>query len=124
MQKKEMPILQRRISALQNMRMESRWCMDFEEERGAKMNKFDNWKEVTKGLFRYVISANVAYEIRILNWDHATDILSANCDLCIVGEWVTNENRSITTRECLLGNAPLLACIGKAVEDDAENNSY
>lgn len=37
-----------------------------------------DWKEVTKGIYRYVISANAAYEIHIKYWDMDTDILSAN----------------------------------------------
>lgn len=46
-----------------------------------------DWKEVTKGIYRYVISANVAYEIHIKYWDMDTDILSANASLYIVGDW-------------------------------------
>ena len=30
---------------------------------GNNMIKLENWKEVTKGIYRYVIGANVAYEI-------------------------------------------------------------
>ena len=85
------------------------------------MNKFENWKEVTKGLYRYVIAANVAYEIHVLYWDHATDILSASASLFIVGDWKGGRG-NYTERECLLDRAPLAACIAKAVEDDKENN--
>ena len=40
------------------------------------MDKFKNWKEVTKGLYRYIISSNCCYEIHILHWDFETDILT------------------------------------------------
>ena len=46
-----------------------------------------NWKEVARGIYRYVISAGVAYEIHILYWIHNTDLLDANAKLFIVGEW-------------------------------------
>ena len=54
------------------------------------MNKIENWKVVTKGLYRYVVAANVCYEIHILHHDHGTDILTAKSSLFIVGDW-TNE---------------------------------
>ena len=41
------------------------------------MNKLENWKEITKGMFRYVCAANVCYEMHILHWDFDTDILTA-----------------------------------------------
>ena len=41
---------------------------------GNNMIKLENWKEVTKGIYRYVIGANVAYEIHIMTWNHKTKI--------------------------------------------------
>lgn len=87
------------------------------------MYNFNNWVEKTRGLYRYVIAANVAYEIHIRYWDHATDILSAMANLYIVGDWRTHDGKNVTERELLLENAPLSACITKAVEDDAANNN-
>lgn len=51
------------------------------------LKDFSAWNEVTKGLYRYVISAGACYEIHILYHDKATDILSANASLYIVGDW-------------------------------------
>lgn len=31
------------------------------------MERLENWKEVTKGLFHYVCGANVCYELHILH---------------------------------------------------------
>lgn len=81
-----------------------------------------DWNEVTKGLYRYVIGANAAYEIHIMYWNHKTDILLARAILYIVGDWNTKDG-AITERESLLTNAPVIACLGKAVEDYKENNS-
>ena len=41
------------------------------------MTDLNNWYEVTKGLYRYVIASNVCYEIHILYHTKDTDILTA-----------------------------------------------
>lgn len=84
------------------------------------MDKLENWYEVTRGLFRYVIAAKVCYEIHVLTHDHATDIFSANSKLYLVGDWV-NSGRSVFEREELFVG-PLGACIEAAVKDNKENN--
>ena len=82
-----------------------------------------DWKEVTKGIYRYVISANAAYEIHINYWDMETDILGADASLYIVRDGHSNDGKSIRERECLLRSELVTACLEKAVEDDRENNS-
>lgn len=82
-----------------------------------------DWKEVTKGIYRYVISANAAYEIHINYWNMETDILAADASLYIVGDWHYGDGTNAVKRECLLDSAPVMACIGKAIEDDKENNT-
>ena len=78
------------------------------------MTNFKNRKEVTKGLYRYVVSSNVAYEIYIKYWNMKTDILSATASLFIIGDWHTKDGENIRERECLLDSAPLMACLAKA----------
>ena len=80
----------------------------------SKISDLENWNEITKGLYRYVISSNAAYEIQVLYWNRKTDIL--------IGDWITNEGDDIRERELLLEHAPLSACIAKAIEDDKMNN--
>jgi len=93
------------------------------------MDELKDWNEVTKGLYRYVIAANVCYEIHILNWYHNTDILTAMSSLYIVGDWHTNaetlsgRKESFFRRECLMSEQPVFECIKKAVEDNKENNN-
>ena len=81
------------------------------------MNNLNNWKEVTKGLYRYVIGANIAYEIHILFWYHDTDILTAQASLFIVGEY----NGTKTERECILSEQPVCNCLEAAVCDYNSN---
>ena len=45
------------------------------------MEKFENWKEKTLGIYVYPISPGCAYEIHINYWDMKTDILTANASL-------------------------------------------
>lgn len=84
------------------------------------MSKLENWNEITKGLYRYVISAGCCYEIHIMYHAKDTDILTANASLYIVGDWCCAEdNLKFFERELLL-NGPLLACLEKALEDEEE----
>lgn len=53
------------------------------------MDKLENWKEVTDGIFCYE-----NYEILIRHWDHDTGILSAKADLCFVYDiYITKSSR-------------------------------
>lgn len=84
------------------------------------MIKLENWTEVTKGLYRYVIAANCCYEIHIMYHAKDTDILTANASLYIVDDWSSSENNSKFFERELLLNGPLAACLEKAVEDEKE----
>lgn len=84
-----------------------------------------NWKEVARGIYRYVISAGVAYEIHILYWIHNTDLLDANAKLFIVGEWYEKEKGSFFEREELTSRTAVytvLECLKLAKIDNEENN--
>lgn len=85
------------------------------------MDKLKNWKEISKGYYRFVIAAGCAYEIVIKCWHASTDILTANADLYIVGEW-NSKSGNLLERELLL-NGPVCSCLEKAVEDNKENNT-
>ena len=84
------------------------------------MNKLKNWNEITKGLYRYVISPGACYEIHIRYHAKDTDILTANASLYIVGDWTSVDNDSKFFERELLLNGPLIACLEKAVEDEEE----
>ena len=86
------------------------------------MTDLKNWKEVSKGYFRYVTSSNVAYEIFIENWWHDTPIETAKASLCIVGDWYTKNGKSITEREWLGVKLPIQELLEIAYKDDKENN--
>lgn len=85
-----------------------------------------NWKEVTRGIFRYVISAGAAYEIHILYLSHETDLLDANAKLFIVGAWYKQEKGVFFKREELTSHAVVSTvreCLELAKRDNEENNN-
>ena len=84
------------------------------------MIKLENWTEVTKGLYRYVVAASYCYEIHVIYHAKDTDILTANASLYIVGDWTKVDNNSKVFERKLLLNGPLSACLEKTVEDEEE----
>lgn len=83
------------------------------------MNKLENWREVTRGLYRYVIAAGACYEILVTHMDRNTNILSANCVLYVTGTWYSDSGSYFEREELLRG--PMAACLQKAFEDFNEN---
>ena len=83
------------------------------------MHELNNWTEVTKGIYRFIIAPGACYEIHILYQDLDSNILSANCNLYVVGVWRGSEG-SYFERELLL-TGPMAACLQKAVEDYNDN---
>lgn len=87
------------------------------------MLKIENWTEVTRGIYRYVIAAKCAYELYILHWNHETDILTAKASVYLVGEWIQSNGNRYFEREPILLEQPVFECLEAAVKDDKENNN-
>lgn len=87
------------------------------------MKDLNNWKEVTKGLYRVVVGANVCYEIHINIRKFDTPVLMANASLFLVGNWCDKNGVSFFSRECLLEKQSVKNCIEKAIQDYKENMS-
>lgn len=90
------------------------------------MKDFKNWREISKGYYRYVISSNAAYEIFIEYWFHDTPIETAKASLCFVGDWyrdkVGTTEREWLEREWLGKELPVQELLEIAYRDDKENN--
>ena len=84
------------------------------------MRELKNWTEVTRGLYRYVVAAKVCYEIHVIHRKEDTDILAADANLYIVGEW--HDSDGITFERELLWGGTVFSCINAAVKDNKENN--
>lgn len=86
------------------------------------MEKLEHWKEITKGIYRYVIAAGACYEIHILYHAYGTDIMTAKSNLFIAGDWKTKDGNSFYERECLLSEQPVFECLKAAQKDYANTN--
>lgn len=86
------------------------------------ISDFKNWIRTAKGLYEYGIDSNVWYEIHIMYHDKATDILTSNASLYIVGEWTNDkkdQEKTFFERKLLL-NGTLAECLEKAEKDELE----
>lgn len=86
-----------------------------------RIKSLDNWTEVSKGFYRFVIGANVCYEIHILYHMLDTNILTAKASLYLVGDWRSKTGVNFFERECLMPKAPVSLCIQTAFKDYTEN---
>ena len=82
------------------------------------MIKLENWDEITKGLYRYVIGPNCCYEIHVMYHTKGTDILTANASLYIVGDWFNHKNHLNYFERELLLKGSLRDCLEGAVKDE------
>ncbi len=87
------------------------------------MEELNNWTEVSKGYYRFVIAANAAYEIFIEYWDHETPIETAKGSLCLIGEWYSKDRNHTTEREWLGKELPIQELLKIAYKDNKENNN-
>ena len=91
-------------------------------EDANRIKSLDNWTEVSKGFYRFVIGANVCYEIHILYHIHSTNILNAKANLYLVGDWKSNKTGvDFFERECLLSSSLVTRCLQSAFKDYTEN---
>nr|DAE34493.1 MAG TPA: hypothetical protein [Caudoviricetes sp.] len=81
------------------------------------MKDLNNWREVTKGLYRFVVCANVCYEIHINIRKFDTPLVKANASLFLVGDWIDKDGVSFFARECLLEKQSVSDCIERAIKD-------
>lgn len=86
------------------------------------MKNLENWKEVTRGIYRYIVAAKVCYELHILHWDDGTDILTAKASVYVVGNWTQSNGNSFFEREPILIGRTVFECLEAAEKDDAQNN--
>ena len=82
------------------------------------MIKLENWNEITKGLYRYVVAAGCCYEIHIMSHAQDTDVLTANAQLYIAGDWRSVKGGCHFFERELLFTGPLFECLEKAVKDE------
>lgn len=88
-----------------------------------KLVDLKNWKEVTRGLYRYVIAAAACYELHILYHDSGTDIMTAKASLFVVGSWYNEKGKNWFERECLISEQPVFECLNAVAKDWEEHEN-
>ena len=86
------------------------------------MKELKNWREISKGYYRYVIASNVAYEILVEYWYINTPIETAKASLLLVGEWHNKDNSISMEREWLAKELPIQELLDIAYKDNIDNN--
>ena len=86
-----------------------------------QMKDLNNWKAITKGLYRFMIGTNACYEIHINICKVDEPILTRNSSLFLVGIWYDKNEVNFFSRECLLEKQSVKNCIEKAIQDYKEN---
>ena len=81
-----------------------------------------NWVEITRGLYRYVVSAKVCYEIHLLYWDKLDDISNAKASAYVVSEWRNIDKHNLIERGCLVAEKSVNRCL-EIIEADVIANS-
>lgn len=79
------------------------------------ISTLQNWEEIALGIYCFAVSKEISYVIHINYWLSATDILSSNSSL-YVAESRSYNGCNTYEQKILLQNAPLAACLERAVE--------
>lgn len=79
------------------------------------IQKFENWTEISRGYYRYVIASNICYELMVIRQGSNTqpDFYA----LYATGEWKDQTGEKYFRRECLKYNESLSDCLYAAQED-------
>lgn len=80
----------------------------------------NNWSNINKGIYRYVLAANVAYEIILSHHLCDTDVSEATASLYVAGDWHSKDG-DYFERECLAENKTVRECLEAAAKDYADN---
>ena len=87
------------------------------------IKNINEWTEVTKGLYRYVLAAECCYELIIVYWENKTDLMDAKAELYLVGNFHEHStNKNYFSRELLASELLVSECLEVAYNDDKENN--
>ncbi len=89
-----------------------------------QMKDLNNWKEVTRGLYCFVVGTNGCYEIHINICKEGEPILTTNSSLFLVNDFYDKNDKNkvhFFARQCLLENRTVQKCIEKAMQNYNED---
>lgn len=81
-----------------------------------------NWKEISKGFYRYVVGANVCYELHIIKHYLHKNIYDSNANLYLVADWYDGAIQvNYFERELLCENKTVKELLDFSQKDFNEN---
>lgn len=80
-----------------------------------EIKNFENWTEVSKGYYRYVVAANACYEIMAISKE--SKIGPDKYSLYVAGEWKDGVQGPYFERTCLRNCKTLHECLERAAND-------
>ena len=86
------------------------------------LTDLSNWKEITSGLFRYVVAAKACYEILVLDDKIFDDNFedAKRCNLYLTGNWYTDDTDGAFFNRAKIMSGTMEECLNKANEDYKE----
>lgn len=82
------------------------------------IQNFENWTEISKGYWRYVVAANACYELLALDKSEDASKEPDHYALYVTGDWIDKKTKkSFFQRECLMSYKTLADCLYAAQED-------
>lgn len=95
----------------------------FEEQLkkdGERIKSLENWSEITKGFYRFIVAPKVCYEICITYKPDKYDIAKSISNLYFTGEWIMMDGSVVFIRE-LMRCSSLKQCLSTAADDYAQS---
>ena len=97
--------------------------ISFEEQLkkdGERIKSLDNWSEITKGFYRFIVAPKACYEICIMHKPDKCDIAESTANLYFTGEWIMADGSVIFMRE-VMHYGSLEQCLSIAAGDYAQS---
>ena len=94
----------------------------FEEQLkkdGERIKSLENWSEITRGFYRFILESNVCYEICIMHKPDKCDIAESIANLYFTSEWIMTDG-SVFMRE-VMHYGSLKQCLSTAANDYAQS---
>ena len=95
----------------------------FEEQlkKDSEMIKsLENWSEITKGFYRFIVDSKACYEICIMYKPDKIDIVESIANLYCTGEWIMTDGSVVFMRE-VMHYGSLKQCLSTAADDYAQS---
>ena len=91
----------------------------FEEQLkkdGERIKSLENWSEITKGFYRFIVAQKVCYEICVMYKPDKCDIAESIANLYFTVEWIMTDG-SVVFMRSVMHYGLLKQCLSTAADD-------